>query len=450
MHITLEHKDKLNAVLRMKVEQADYEGLVDNVLKDYRRKARVDGFRPGKVPMGIIKRMYYTPVLVDEVNKLVSESLFNHLKENNIKILGEPLPHLGEEPKIDFAKDREFEFRFDLGLAPEVELEVSGRDKIPYYRIRVDKLQEDEYAESLLGRYGEFKPVEKAGKDELIKGTLVKVDGEGNEVENGIRVENVSISLELIKDDDQKVLFSGAKAGNEVVFNVKKAFPNDAELASLLRMDKTQVAMLEGTFKCMIHEVMKFEKAEIGQELYDRVFGQGQVTTEEAFRERIRGEIAKNHERESEYRFMLDAREAMINKARIDLPVEFLKRWMVETNEHVTREEVDADFNKYEDDFRWQLIKEHLLKQQEIKVTAGEALQLAKGIALNQYLQYGISNVPEDYLENYAKEILSKPEESRRIYDQKAEEKLIGYIKSTASISDKEVSSEKFRKLYEK
>jgi len=327
---------------------------------------------------------------------------------------------------------------------------VTGRDRIPYYRVRVDRQQEDEYAESLLDRYGEFRPVERAGKDELIKGTLVKSDREGNEAENGIRVENVSISLELMKDDDQRVLFSGAKAGDEVVFNVKKAFPNDAELASLLRIGRTEVAMLEGTFKCMIHEVTKFEKAEIGQELYDRIFGEGQVTTDKAFRERIREEIVKNHERESEYRFMVDAREAMIKKARIDLPVEFLKRWMVEANEQMTREQVEADFHRYEDDFRWQLIKEHLLKQQEIKVSAGEALQLAKGIALNQYLQYGISNVPEDYLENYAKEMLSKPEESRRIYDQKAEEKLIGYIKSTAAVTDKEVSSEKFRKLYEK
>ncbi len=450
MHITLEKREKLNAVLRLKVEQADYEGRVEDVLKDYRRKARVDGFRPGRVPMGIIKKMYYTPVLVDEVNKLVSESVFSHLKENGIRILGEPLPHQGDEHRADFEKEREFEFSFDLGLAPEVNLEVTGRDRIPYYRVRVDRQQEDEYAESLLDRYGEFRPVERAGKDELIKGTLVKSDREGNEAENGIRVENVSISLELMKDDDQRVLFSGAKAGDEVVFNVKKAFPNDAELASLLRIGRTEVAMLEGTFKCMIHEVTKFEKAEIGQELYDRIFGEGQVTTDKAFRERIREEIVKNHERESEYRFMVDAREAMIKKARIDLPVEFLKRWMVEANEQMTREQVEADFHRYEDDFRWQLIKEHLLKQQEIKVSAGEALQLAKGIALNQYLQYGISNVPEDYLENYAKEMLSKPEESRRIYDQKAEEKLIGYIKSTATVTDKEVSSEKFRKLYEK
>jgi trigger factor len=329
-------------------------------------------------------------------------------------------------------------------------MEVTSKDKVPYYKIKVDKKQQDEYKDSLLQRYGEFKTVEKAGKDELIKCTLSKVDKEGNTVENGIIVEGVSMSLDMMKDDDQKVLFSGAKAGDEVVFDIKKAYPNDTELASLLRIDKTEVAMLEGTFKCSIDEIQKFEKASVGPELWDKIYGEGEVKTDEEFTKRIVEEIESNYERESEYRFMIDAREVMIKKAKIDLPVAFLKRWMVETNENITEEQINEDFEKYEDDFRWQLIKEHLLKQQEIKVSEAEALEMAKGLALNQYMQYGISNVPEDYLENYAKEMMTKPEEARRIYEQKAEEKLIAHIKTTSKVDEKEVSSEKFRKLYEK
>ena len=450
MNISKENTDQLNAILHVKVEQTDYEEKVNEVLRDYRKKANVDGFRPGKVPMGLIKKMYYTPVLVDEVNKLVSESLFNYLKDEEVKILGEPLPHRDQDAKIDFAKDTEFEFKFDLGLAPELNLEVTSKDKIPYYKIKVDKKQQEEYKDSLLQRHGEFKAVDQASDNELIKGLLVKVDKEGQEVENGIRVENVSMSLEMMKDDDQKILFSGTKAGDEVVFDVKKAFPNDTELASLLRIDKTEVAMLEGTFKCVIDEVNKFENATLGQELFDKVYGEGEVKTEEEFMKRISEEIALNYERESEYRFMVDAREAMIKKAKLDLPVEFLKRWMVETNENITEEQINEDFEKYEDDFRWQLIKEYLLKKQEIKVSEEEALEAAKGMALNQYMQYGISNVPEDYLENYAREMMSKPEEARKFYEQKGEEKLIEYIKSTVKLDEKEVSSEKFRKLYEK
>jgi len=254
----------------------------------------------------------------------------------------------------------------------------------------------------------------------------------------------------MMKDDDQKVLFSGTTGGDEVIFDVKKAFPNDTELASLLRIDKTEVAMLEGTFKCIIEEVNKFERAVLGEEFYDKVYGEGEVKTEEEFTKRVTEEIALNYERESEYRFMVDAREALIKKAKINLPVEFLKRWMVETNEQITEEQVAEDFEKYEDDFRWQLIKEYLLKQQDIKVTEEEALEAAKGMALNQYMQYGMNNVPDEYLENYAKEMMSKPEESRKFYEQKGEEKLISYIKSTVKLDEKEVSSEKFRKLYEK
>ena len=197
-------------------------------------------------------------------------------------------------------------------------------------------------------------------------------------------------------------------------------------------------------------EVMKFEKAEPGEEFYNKVYGEGEVKTEAEFTKRVTEEIALNYERESEYRFMVDAREALIKKAKIDLPVEFLKRWMVETNEQLTVEQVNEDFEKYEDDFRWQLIKESLLKQQDIKVSAEEALEAARAMALNQYMQYGISNVPEEYLDNYAREMMSKPEESRKFYEQKGEEKLISYIKSTVKLDEKEVSSEKFRKLYEK
>jgi len=450
MNITQENTDKLNAILNVKVEEADYTERVEKVLKDYRRQAKVDGFRPGMVPMGIIKKMYHTPVLVDEVNKLVSESLFSYLQENKVNILGEPLPHKEEEKKFDFENDKEFEFKFDLGLAPELNMEVTAKDKVPFYKIKVDKKQQDEYKDQLLQRFGEFKAVDKAGNDELIKGSLVKVDKEGKEVENGMRVDNVSMSLEMMKDDDQRVLFSGAAGGDQVVFDVKKAFPNDTELASLLRIDKTEVAMLEGTFKCFIDEVNKFERAVPGQELYDKAYGEGEVKTEEEFTRRVTEEIALNYERESEYRFMVDAREELIKKAKIDLPVEFLKRWMVETNEQITEEQVAEDFDKYEDDFRWQLIKEHLLKQQDIKVSEEEALEAAKAMALNQYIQYGISNVPEEYLENYAKEMMAKPEESRKFYEQKGEEKLISYVKSIVKLDEKEVSSEKFRKLYEK
>ncbi len=449
MNITRENIDNLNAVLRMKVEAVDYEGAVENVLKDYKKKARIDGFRPGMVPMGLIKKLYYKPVLVDEVNKVVSDALYKYLKEGNIKILGEPLAHKEEDKEIDFDNDKEFEFAFDLGLSPEINIEITSKDKIPYYTIKVGKKELDEYRDSVTRRFGDFIPVEETTGDELMKGDLVQVDNNGNPVEGGVRNDDVSMSLDMMKDEKEKALFIGKKPGDEVIFDVKNAYPNEAELSSLLKVKKEELDMLGGTFKMKIAEIKKFEKAEINQDLFDKVYGEGEVKDIAEFDKKLTDEISNSYQQESEYRFLIDTRTALLKKAKFDLPVEFLKRWILETNEKLTAEQVDADFSSYEEDFRRQLIKDYLVKQQEIRVTEEEALQTGKAMALAQYQQYGISNVPEEYLEHFAKDMLDKPEEARRIYDRRLEEKILDFVRKTAGIEDKEISTEKFRKLFE-
>ena len=304
------------------------------------------------------------------------------------------------------------------------------------------------YTESVQKQYGEFIPVETAGESELIKGNLVEVDENGNVVENGIFVERISMSLDMMKDDDEKMLFMGTQKGDEVIFDVKKAYPNDTEIASLLRIKKEEVPELNGKFRCVIHEILKFEKAEINQALFDKLYGEGVVKSEEEFNEKLKDELKRNYRNESEYRFMLDVRETLLKKARLNLPVEFLKRWLVETNENITNEQVEQDFEKVEDDFRWQLIKDFMTDKLDIKVTEEEAVRRAKSMALGQYMQYGITNVPDDYITNYAKEIMSKPEESRRVYDRIAEEKLMDRVRNIARIDEKEISMEKFKKLF--
>lgn len=433
----------------MTVEEADYEGTVETVLKDYKKKARVDGFRPGMVPMGLIRKLYYKPVLVEEVNKVVSDALYKYLREGDIKILGEPLAHREEEKVIDFDNDRVFEFAFDLGLAPEINLEITAKDKVPYYTIKVEKKELDEYKDSVRRRFGDFIGVNKAGNDELLKGDLVQVDKDGKEIEGGVFSEDVSLSLDMMKDDDQKALFKGKKPGDEVIFDVKAAYPNDAELSSLLKVNKDELALLASTFKMKITEIKKFEKAEVNQELFDKVYGEGEVNSEEEFDSKLSEEISRSYQQESEYRFLIDTREALLKKAKLELPVEFLKRWLVETNDQLTSEQVEAEFSSYEDDFRWQLIKDYLVKQQDIKITEEEALETGKAMAMAQYQQYGISNVPEEYLEHFAKDMLAKPEEARRIYERKTEEKILDFVRKTAKIDDKEVNTEKFRKLFE-
>jgi trigger factor len=449
MNITTENVDKLNAVLTVSVEKADYEENVNKVLKDYRRNASIKGFRQGNAPMGMIRRMYYVPVLADEVNKLVSESLFEHISKEELRILGEPLAKRDENRTIDFEKDENFEFSFEIGLSPEVSLEINGKDKFPYYKIKIDKKELEEYKENVAKRYGAFVPVDAAEKSELIKCNLFMVDENGEPVEEGIHVDEVSMALDMMKDDEQAKRFKGAKKGDEIIFDLKKAYPNDAEIASILRIEKERVPMIHGTFRCVINDVQKFEKAEIGQELFDKIYGEGVVQSEAEFIDKLKEEMKVQYERESEYRFGIDVRETLISKAKMDLPVDFLKRWLVETNENMTLEQVEEEFSQYEDDFRWQLIKDHLYKVHEIKVNETEIRESAKDVARAQYQQYGIMDIPDQYLDNYADELLSKKEEARRITERKLEEKLLNFIKNTAKIDDKDISVEKFRKLFE-
>lgn len=449
MNITRENVDKLNALLTVTVEKADYEEKVDKVLRDYRRNANLKGFRQGNAPMGMIKRMYYVPVLADEVNKLVSESLFEYINNEEIRILGEPLAKKDDEKSIDFEKDESFEFQFELGLSPEISVEVTEKDKFPYYTIKIGKKELEEYRENVAKRYGEFISVDAADNSELIKCSLYQVNENGEEVEEGIRVDDVSMSLDMMKDTNQQMLFKGAKKGDDIVFNVKKAYPNETEVASLLRINKDEIPLIDGKFKCVINDVQKFEKAVINEDLFNKLYGEGEVKTEEEFTEKLKEEMAGQYERESEYRFGIDVKENLIKKAKIDLPVEFLKRWLLETNENMTREQVDSDFSQYEDDFRWQLIKDHLYKTHDIKVEENEIKESAKEVARAQYQQYGIFDIPEDYLDNYANELLTKKEEARRITERKLEEKLLNFIKNTARVDDKEVAVEKFKKLFD-
>jgi trigger factor len=449
MNIVKENVDSLNALIKVSVEAVDYAESVDRKLKDHRKNAQVKGFRQGKAPMGMIKSMYYVPIKVEEVNKVVSESLYNYLQTEELRILGEPMAKANEENSFDFEKDENFEFEFEIGLSPEISIEVSEKDKYPYYTIKIGKKEFDEYKESVAKRYGEFVTIDTAQDDELIKCSLVKVNKDGEEVEEGIRTEEVSMSLDMMKDDDQKLLFKGRKKDEEVVFDVKKAYPDDTEIASLLRIDKDQVALIDGTFKCIINEIQKFEVATVNKELFDKIYGEDVVKTEQEFDEKLKEEMAKQFERDSEYRFSIDVRETMLKKAKVELPVEFLKRWLVETNENLTAEQVEEDFANYEDDFRWQLIKDHLIKQKDIKVNEEEILESAKEVARNQYQQYGIMDIPEEYLDNYAKELLSKKEEARKIADRKLEEKLVNFIKNTVKIDDKEITTDKFKKLFD-
>ncbi len=449
MNISNQKIDDLNAVVNIKIVPEDYQGKVDEVLKDYKRKAKIDGFRPGMVPMGMVRKLYYKPVLAEEINKIVSENLMNYIKEEKLKILGEPLPHQDENKVINFDKDTEFEFSFDIGLYSEFSLNISDKDKITYYNIKVEDNVIQEYKDNVIKRFGNFEAVDEVRSDELIKGNLAQLDSKGTLAEEGIKAENISISLDVMKDEKLKRLFKGAKAGQSIDFDLRKAYPNDVELSSLLKIDKELAAAVKGNFRIDIAEILEFKKHEINQELFDKVYGEGIVKSEAEFMEKLVEELKANYERESNYKFAIDSKDYLVKKAKVTLPVEFLKRWILENNEKMSAEQLNSEFSDYEKEFQWQLIKDQLIRENEIKVNEEELLEYAVSMARNQFYQYGLYNVPDEHIVQYAKEQLSKKEEARRLYDQKYEENIYKFLKESVKLDKKDITADKFKKLFE-
>ena len=450
MQITKENVDDLNAVLKIRIEKKDYEEQVDEALKDYRKKVRMDGFRPGKVPAGLVNKMYRTPVMVEEINKLVSESISKYLTDEKIKILGEPLPSEEQAKDIDWEKQSEFEFQFDLGIAPELEISLSQKDKVPLYEIQVDKKMIEETKESYARRLGTMFPVEQVSGSEILKGEFVQIDKDGNPVEDGIRSEDAQFSMEVIKDSATTTDFQARQVNDSVDLDIRKAFPNENEVASLLKIDKSSVAQISPNFRFTINDISRFEKAEINQDLFDKLYGKDEVKSVEEFEQKITEELNTGLSKDSDYRFTIDAKAMLLKKMKFDLPVEFLKRWLVLANEgKFTTEQIAEDFPKFEDDLKWQLVRDQIVKEQEIKVSEEEVSAQAKEIALMQFQQYGMMNVPDENLENYAREMLNNEDELRKTYERLYEKKVIAYLRENVKVDNKQITLEKFNKLFE-
>jgi trigger factor len=451
MNISKEVKGDLTAVLKIQITKGDYEPRVEKVLEDYRKKARIDGFRPGKVPAGIVRKMYGKSIMADEINKLLSENIMKYIQDEQIHILGEPIPSEKEQKPIDWENDSDFEFAFDLGLTPEFELKLSKKEKFIEYAIDPDNKLIDTYKDNYARRYGAFKICDSIedGK-EMIKGTVVELNEDGSLKEGGISVTDATLYLEFLKDEDTKKQFDKAKAGSVLSFNLRKAYPNDVELASILKIKKEQAVTVNSDFQLTIDSISKFEKAELNQELFDKIYGEGNVTTDEQFVAKISEEISHNLSRETDYKFRLDAKEKMLGKAEFALPIEFLKRWIYSSNEgKFTKEQIDEDFPKFERDLKWQLIQNKIIKENDLKVSDEEILDFAKVYARMQFEQYGLFTVPEEHILNFAQESLKREDERRRLFERKYEDKVLEFVKESVTIESKKISPEEFDKLFE-
>ena len=445
MNITFEAPDKVNGLMTITLENADYQGEVDKTLKDYRKRANVPGFRPGQVPMGIIKRQYGTAVKVDVVNKMLGEKLYEYVRENKIQMLGEPLPNEQQEP-VNFEDDQPMTFKFDIAVAPEFNAELTNKDKVDYYNITVDDKLIDQQVDMYQSRAGQYEKAEAYDPEErdMLKGDLREIDGT-------IEVADAVLMPQYIKVDDQKKLFDGCKLGDIITWNPRKAYPeSDVEVSSLLKIEKDKVGEHTGDFTFQITEISRFVKAEVNQQLFDQAFGEGTVKNEKEFRQKISDMISQQFKADSDYKFLQDVRAYMEKKVgKLEFPEALLKRVMKQNNKE--RKDVDEFVEKNFDasikELGWHLIKEQLVAAQSIKVEDDDLKQVAKEAARAQFAQYGMSNVPEEYLDNYAQEMLKKRENIDGIVDRAVDVKLTAALKQVVKLNEKDITMDDFQKM---
>ncbi|PID89603.1 MAG: trigger factor [Bacteroidia bacterium] len=452
MNITRENIDELNAVLTLKVEKTDYEERVNNVLKNHRRKASLPGFRPGKVPMGIIKKMMGKAVLSEEVNKIINENLLKYIKEEKIKYLGQPLPKR-EQQNIDFENEEDFVVQFDLGLSPKVDLVLDKNIQFPYYKIQNDEEMSEKIIEKYRSQFGGNKILEIADEDSYLKGDIEELDDEGNKKEEGIETEGTLISLSVFKDEDEKNKFIGANVNEVIAFDLKKALPNPVELSQITGIEKEEIDKLSDKFQMTIREITKFEKAELNTELYDKIFGQGVVQTEEEFKTKISEKVEKELEITSEGKFSADVRKIFLEKINFELPNKFLKKWLIATNdsEKINEEMLEKDYPKIQEEIRWQVIKDKIAEDHEITIEPTELERGAEEFARMKFKEFGMDfEIPEEYIKNYAKELLINQENSaQKIYEIEVEKKILAKIKTLTSLEEKNVTLDEFKNIYE-
>lgn len=448
MNITRENIDNVNAVIKVLIEKPDYEKTVEEKLKEYRQKADLPGFRPGKAPAGLIKKRFGKSVLLEEVNQLLSQNLTKYLMEEKLQILGEPLANEDQQTPIDWENDENYEFAFDVALAPKIEVPLSEEDKIDYFIIQVSDEMIDQQVDMITNQMGQNKEEEELKEKGLARGNFAELDNEGQELEEGIRAEGVLISIDLIKNDEIKKQLIGKKKGDIAIFDPVKAFENRHEVGHMLNISHEKAEELNSIFKFTITETLLFEKAELNEELYKKIYGEEtEIKTEEDLRKKIKEEIASSLSHSSDQKFAIDVRDALVEKVNPELPEAFLKRWLRTANKDVTEEQIENDFEGFLKDLKWQLIKDFIIKENELKVEEDEALEFAKQIAHAQYSQYGIANPPEDQLESFAKMILEKEEEKERLYNKLLEDKVIAKVKDNVSLQNKEVTSEEFNEM---
>ena len=448
MKIAFENPDKVNGLLTLTVEEADYKENVEKTLKNYRKKANIPGFRPGMAPMGMIKRQFGTSVKVDEINKLLGDQIYKYVKENNIQMLGEPMPSDKQVP-VDMEGDAPYTFMFDIAVAPEFKIELNGDDTIDYYTIAVDDEVVNRQIDMFASRSGHYDKVEEYQANDMLKGDLRELDENGSTKEGGITVEGAVLMPEYIKVEVQKKLFETAKVGDIIAFNRKKADPeSDIEASALLKMKKEEVADINADFSFQITEISRYVKAEVNQELFDQVYGKDVVTDEKAFREKIAEGLKAQFAVDSDFKFIQDVRKyAEAKVGELTFPDALLKRIMLNNNKDKGEDYVEKNYAMSVKELAWHLIKEQLATANNVKVEEADVIATAKEAARAQFAQYGMNNIPEEYIENYAKDMLKKGDYTDSFVDRAVDRKLTEALKAVVKLNEKTATLDEFNKM---
>ena len=450
MKVSFENQDKVNGLMTIVVEESDYKEKVEKSLKDYRKQANIPGFRKGMAPMGLIKKQYGEYLKLDTINKVVGEELYKYIKDNKINMLGEPLPSAKQEAQ-DLEKEPPYTFYFDIAVAPELKVELTSKDKLPYYDIKVDDATVDKQVDIFASRTGQYVKAEEYQKNDMLKGDLRELDEKGNTKEGGITLEAAVMMPEFIKVEDQRKLFDNAKLGDVIVFNPRKAYPdNDSEVAALLKIKREEIAEHEGDFSYQITEISRFEKAEVNQALFDQIYGEGEVKSLEEFRTKIAEGIKEQTVTDCDYKFLLDVRSYLEGKVgKLTFPDEILKRVMLLNNKERGEEFVEKNYEASIQQLTWHLIKEQLVEANKVKIEDKDVREAAKETARIQFAQYGMIQVPEEYVDNYVTEMFKKKENVDAFVDRAIDLKLIEALKKVVTLETKEVTLDEFNKIVE-
>jgi trigger factor len=448
MNITQENIDDLNAILTVKIVQADYQAKIDTELNTYRKKATIPGFRPGKVPTGVIKKMYGKSALLDSINKLLSESLQKHIEDNKIELLGQPLPlPKANNKNVDWDNQTEFEFTYEMGLAPQFDVKLQPNTKFDYKKIKIDAELVDKYVTDIAKRYGKLSYADTVGTDDIIKCDLVELNDANEIAEGGILKLDATLAIETIKDEAAKASILGLKESSSVNVDIKKMLSNENTIAAVLGITKEEAEKLTATFKLTIKNISHLVPCDVNQELFDKVYGEGNVKSEEEFRSKIKDESLNMFKNDSDRLLYNDIVDHLMTTTNISLPDAFLKRWIVQASEKPTSiEEVETEYDNYAKGMKWQLIENKIIRENNIEVKSEDIIDFTKQMITEQFKQYSPEPISEEQLNQTAQSVLRNREEANKIHTQLLGNKVMELFKTTFSITDKEIPMEEFFK----